>query len=107
MLGTLYIESLITVNMKVMNLESPRSGKPVANQFVIRAPEGEYFQSYQSIVAFKPRTLDDRIVFGKDWDYSNTTRKYLHQFMLSHGINMTTEEKRKAVASGEIKVIDL
>ena len=93
--------------MKVVNLTSPRSGKPVANQFIIEAPEGEYLQSYQSIVAFKPRSGDDRIVFGKDWDYSNTTRKYLHQFLLSHGINLTTEQKRKAVKRGEIKVIDL
>jgi len=88
--------------MKVLNLESPRSGRPVANQFVIETPEGEYFQSYNSVVAFKPS--GGNVIFGKDWDYSNTTRKYLHQFLLTHGINLTTTEKREKVAKGEIVV---
>jgi len=30
------------------------SGNNVPNQFVISTPKGSYFQSYQSIIAFKP-----------------------------------------------------
>lgn len=85
-------------------MTSPRSGRPVANQFVIETPHGEYFQSYNSIVAFKPRSGDDRIVFGSDWNYSRTTSKYLHLFLISHGINLTSEQKKRAVQEGEIVV---
>ena len=37
--------------MKVYNLTSPRTGNAVANQFMLEAPTGKYFQSYESVIA--------------------------------------------------------
>lgn len=64
----------------VRNLTSPRSGRAVANQFVISTEKGNYyFQSYRSIVA----KVDNKghVTLSQWWDYSNTTRKYLYEFL--------------------------
>lgn len=68
----------------VTNLESPRSGNPVANQFVISDGETETFQSYQTPIAQK--VGGDYIVSG-DWNYSRTTSKYFYQWLRSFGWN--------------------
>ena len=41
---------------KVRSMVSLRSGKPVANQIIITTDEGKFFQSYDSIIAFSPRS---------------------------------------------------
>jgi len=87
--------------MEIYNLESPRSGKPVANQFVLITPKGEYFQSYKSIIAFIPRT-GKTILDEKYWDYSVTTGKYRNIFLGED--KATTKEKIK---SGEYKLANL
>ena len=38
---------------KVRQMTSNSSGNPVANQFVIYTDEGTYFQSYDSVIAFR------------------------------------------------------
>ena len=66
--------------MKVKNLTSNRSGEAVRNQFVItdHARNTIYFQSYESIVA----KIDyNGLTLGADWDYSNTTLKWLYVFL--------------------------
>jgi len=82
-------------------MTSNRSGRPVANQFIIYTSKGEYFQSYDSVIAFKDNkgnvTLDDYT-----WDYSRTTGKYRNQF-LGEGIVDT----RTKIESGEYKLADL
>lgn len=97
--------------MKVQNMKSPRTGKPVANQFLIIAnnAEGigrkEVFQSYDSTIAIKEYddnwnktiTLDETY-----WDYSVTTGRYRNEF-LGEGI----DETRKKIASGEYKLAKL
>jgi hypothetical protein len=40
------------MKIKVKQMTSSRSGRPVANQFIIYTIEGEYFQSYDSVIAF-------------------------------------------------------
>lgn len=91
--------------IKVEQMTSSRSGKPVANQFIINAgAHGMYFQSYSTVIAHVKNSI---ITFDKDWEYSRTTSKYLHQFLLAQGINLTTIEKRKKVADREIIVADL
>lgn len=67
----------------VQNIESPRSGRAVANQFIIRTNKGTFFQSYNSVVA----KIDNKgvVTLGRDWDYSNTTRKYLYEFLRNNG----------------------
>ena len=66
--------------MRVYNMESARSGRPVANQFVIVDDNKLVFQSYDSMIV----TIDkatSTITFGKDWNYSTTTSKYRNQFL--------------------------
>ena len=51
------------------------------NQFELYTDEGVYFQSYDSVVAFKPNSSEEKIRVGVDWDYSRTTMKYVGQFL--------------------------
>ena len=89
------------MKIKVKNMTSNRSGRPVANQFIIYTSEGKYFQSYDSVIAFKDNegnvTLDDYT-----WDYSRTTGKYRNEF-LGEGIVDT----RAKIESGKYKLADL
>ena len=69
--------------MKVRNMTSERSGREVANQFIITDGNKTVFQSYDSticIIDFNKQGAE-RVTLGRDWDYSNTTRKYLYQFL--------------------------
>ena len=86
---------------KVRQMKSVRSGKPVANQFIIYTDEGNYFQSYDSVIAFK--CDDNKITLDEYyWDYSRTTGVYRNQF-LGEGIVNT----RAKIESGEYKLADL
>ena len=86
--------------MKVKNMESPRTGNPVANQFIIEDGGKTVFQSYDTIIAVKK---NGKITLDKNyWDYSATTSKYRNKFT---GLN--TEETRKAIKAGEIKLENL
>lgn len=88
--------------VKVVQMTSPRSHRAVANQFIISTDDGEFFQSYQSIIAFREwgtgkTTLDERY-----WDYSTTTGKYRNEF-LGEGIADT----RRKIENGTYKFADL
>ena len=86
---------------KVRQIKSARSGKPVANQFIIYTPDGNYFQSYNSVIAC--RANDGKVTLDKYyWDYSRTTGVYRNQF-LGEGIADT----RSKIESGEYKLADL
>lgn len=64
---------------KVRNLESPRSGEPVKNQFVIEYGDFEIFQSYSTIIAIKG---NGKIILDNSaYDYSITTSRYLNVFL--------------------------
>lgn len=67
--------------MKVRNLESPRTGRPVPNQFTIKHNGKTYFQSYNSLIA---EWDGERLTLGRDYDYSVTTSKYLHIWIDEH-----------------------
>lgn len=85
----------------VVNMASPRSMRPVANQYQIYTDDGTYFQSYRTIIAF--RANDQTITLDEDsWDYSRTTGKYRNIFL-----NENTAETRKKIKSGEYKLADL
>jgi len=89
------------MKVKVRNMRS-NSGNNVPNQFVISTPKGSYFQSYQSIIAFKP--YHGKIQLDEDtWDYSNTTSKYRRMFLNGEGI----DETRAKIKSGEYKLTNL
>lgn len=86
--------------MNVTNMKSAR-GNTVPNQFIIRTSEGDYFQSYKSIIAL--RKNDGSIVLDNYyWDYSVTTGRYRNEF-LNEGI----AETRLKIASGEYQLTDL
>lgn len=91
-----------TPQVKVYQMESPRTGQPVANQFILRTADGEYFQSYQSIIAFRPFGGGQVVLDEYYWDYSRTTGKYRNEFL---GEN--TNETRKKIESGEYKLENL
>jgi hypothetical protein len=55
------------------------NGNKVPNQFKITTPDGQFFQSYDSIIVFEDRNVN--ITLGRDWDYSRTTGKYRNIFL--------------------------
>ena len=93
--------------MKVKNMTS-NSGNSIANQFVITDDDGnEYFQSYQSIIAKKPRSVYSWIklkilIDEKYWDYSVTTGRYRNQFL-----GETKKETQAKIDSGEYILTNL
>ena len=77
--------------MKVTNMTSSKGNK-IANQFIIETEEGEYFQSYRSIIAFRP--YGGKIQLDREyWNYSVTTGKYRNLFL---GENKKETERKIA-----------
>ena len=72
--------------MHVTNMNSPRTGKPVANQFIITDGDTTVFQSYASTIATIDRK-EHTITLGEDWDYSVTTGKYRNLFFEGEGFS--------------------
>lgn len=83
-------------------MQSTRSYAPVANQFLIRTDEGVYFQSYRTIIAFKPWGEGKTVLDRDSWDYSRTTGKYRNVFL-----NESTSETRAKIKSGEYELANL
>ena len=77
------------------------NGNPAANQFIIDTESAVYFQSYESVIC---KIKGTSIVLSLDWDYSNTTRKYLYQFLNRMGYYNYSSKKDilKAIKEGEI-----
>ncbi len=81
-------------NVKVQNMQSSR-GNDVPNQFELFTEKGKYFQSYSSVIAFKP--FDGKTVLDESkWDYSRTTGTYRNQFLRE-----TKKETEAKIKSGE------
>ena len=91
--------------MKVRNMVSSRSGNAVANQFVMVGDNKAVFQSYDSIICVIDYSKEgaERITLGRDWDYSRTTAKYLHQFLREYAhMNTTAQGLRTAIKNHDI-----
>jgi len=85
---------------KIQNMRSS-NGNDVPNQFEIFTDMGKYFQSYSSMIAFKP--FSGKIVLDANkWDYSKTTGIYRNQFL-----GESIKETRKKIKSGEYILADL
>lgn len=89
-----------------------RTGKPVVNQTVTTMQDGYIFQSYHSRVAAYDTDLSV-LYLGLDWNYSNTTLKYLGQFLrvyaprayakiTAHNKHTFSENIRAAIDAEEI-----
>ena len=99
--------------IKVRNMESS-NGSNVPNQFIIETNEGVYFQSYKSVIAFKPNSnykpeldglnkSDYRTQLDESkWDYSVTTGKYRNQFL-----GEDIKETRKNIKDKQYILTDL
>jgi len=77
-----------TLNLKVLQLENK-------NQFVIETNEKRYFQSYDSLVAIYDKQKQT-LLLGRDWDYSNTTKKHLYIFIFDYCYLPTVEQELKS-----------
>ena len=86
---------------KVYNMKSP-NGNNVPNQFEIYTDEGCYFQSYRSIIAFKP--CNGKVQLDETyWDYSRTTSKYLNLFLRVS----SKKEIEQKIKAGEYELANL
>lgn len=89
------------LKVKVYNMKS-RNGNDVPNQFEMYTDDGVYFQSYRSIIAFKP--CGGKIQLDETyWDYSRTTSKYLNLFLRVSG----KKEIEQKIKSGEYELTNL
>ena len=89
------------MKLKVANMTNDR-GSVVANQFLIQTQEGVYFQSYNTVIAFRPFDGGKIQLDRKMWDYSRTTAKYRIQFLRE-----TKKETEAKIKTGEYELVDL
>lgn len=80
--------------MKVRNMESPRTGRPVANQFIIFDDNKLVFQSYDSMIVTWEKSTST-ITFGRNWNYSVTTSKYRNEFLGMYFPSLADTKKLK------------
>lgn len=98
------INLTVANSIKVRNMTSPRTQSKVANQFVIDTNEGQYFQSYETVIAFYENKTGIFYLDNDSWDYSVTTLKYLKQFL---GSSYTKKEIQKMIDDGIYNTADL
>lgn len=86
--------------MKVRNMTSNRSGREVANQFIIYGDDCTVFQSYNTVIV---KRAQGKVYLDKDsWDYSVTTGKYRNQFL-----GETRKETERKIKAGIYELVDL
>ena len=89
--------------MKKLNLSNifGKNGRKIPNQFLIQSEEGDYFQSYNSMIVFRDNSgnvfLDE-----KYWKYSPTTSMYRSIFL---GEDTKTTERK--IKTGEYQLVNL
>lgn len=90
--------------MKVQNMQSERSGREVANQFIITDGNKTMFQSYSSPIVEIDRDSMTITVYP-DWNYSATTRKYRNQFMDNECLSpmASTKDFERYMNEGQIR----
>ena len=90
--------------MKYIMVENLEGAK---NQFLIHTPEGTYFQSYDSLIAFKGfenMNAEEYIYLDiNKWNFYKATKKYRNIFL---GVKRTADIERK-IKGGKYILIDL
>ena len=91
--------------LDVKNFTSERTGKAISNQFIITDGKGTAFKSYNSIIAEQRGAgggFDDVVIFGKNYNYSQTTSKYLNRFleMIGYKEIANSRDREKAIEKG-------
>ena len=85
----------IRVNMMTKN------GNKALNQFIISTEEGEYFQSYESVILFTNN--NGKITLDRDGlNSSTTTGKYRNMYL-----GETKKQTQAKIKSGEYALADL
>ena len=91
--------------VKVKNLTNPKTGRAVANQFVIYDSEsGEHiFQSYDSLIC-RVSHIKNTITFYPDWSYSKTTIRHLNRFICEYTMIQECSSNliRKWIKEGQV-----
>lgn len=86
--------------MKIQSMESPRTGKAVANQVIVDTMFMKAFYSYGTCIV---ESRDGKIYLDETyWNYSKTTSKYRSQFL-----GETTKETQAKIDSGEYVLTNL
>lgn len=90
--------------LDVKNFAS-ETGKAIPNQFIITNGKTKAFKSYDSIIVEQRGAgggFDDVVIFGKDYNYSTTTSKYLNRFleMLGYKEIANSRDREKAIERG-------
>ena len=86
----------------VETLRSPRSGRPIANQYIVYSKDYRTFQSYGSIIVAIDRSTRQVYLNRTYWDYSKTISKHRAIFL-----GETTKETEAKIKSGEYILVDL
>ena len=71
--------------MRVSNLTSPRSDRPVANQYEIEDGNTSTFQSYRTVIA---KNTSGHFTISSNYNYSVTTSRYFNQWLRSFGLDV-------------------
>lgn len=99
--------------MKVYNMTSGKTGREIANQFIIETGKERYFQSYKTIIC-KYNVLTSKVTIdnGAQYDasenngadeFSRTTMKYLLQFIREFTpYNITNSKQIKLLLEDKI-----
>jgi hypothetical protein len=95
---------------KVYQLESPRSGNAVPNQYEIRTRTSKgtkvMFQSYNTIIC-EVNEGGNIYLDSNSWDYSRTTLKYLKIFLSDFIGTINTNQIRTAIMQKRFKLKNL
>ena len=86
----------------VEQLSSSRSGRPIANQYVIYSKDYRVFQSYGSRIVAIDKSTGQVYLDRTYWNYSKTTSRYRAIFL-----GETTKETEAKIKSGEYILADL
>lgn len=90
--------------LKVENMESPATGRKVANQFILTDNDNNRvtFQSYNSMIA-EIDNANHVITLGTDYRYSATTSKYRNEFFKNERFQSLamTDLIEEAIQAGE------
>jgi len=89
---------------QITNLQSPRSGNPVANQFLISTDKYNIFKSYETIIAKEDRDTKKITLDKNSWNYSATTLRYLKVFL---GTSKSKKELEEDIKQGIYKLSNL
>lgn len=80
----------------------PKVRQLADNQFEIVTSRGIFFQSYQSVICFKPQNGGRVLLDERFWNYSKTTSKYRNQFL-----NESTKETERKIEAGVYRLTNL